>query len=60
MLSCGRDGLIIQHLFSDAKKMADASLPCGLQMSVLGDIGFVCRERNIGSSFAFILVVISL
>ncbi|KAL8586391.1 hypothetical protein ACOMHN_023006 [Nucella lapillus] len=46
LLSTGKDNMLIQHVFTDAKRPGDHVIPSGLDISVHGDIGLAYREKN--------------
>ncbi|CAG5125542.1 unnamed protein product, partial [Candidula unifasciata] len=45
-LSCGKDGYLIQHVFSDAKRPADHVNPAGVDLSAMEDIGFAYFDKK--------------
>ncbi|XP_005107402.1 GATOR complex protein WDR24 [Aplysia californica] len=45
-LSCGQDGYIIQHIFSEAKRPADDVNLAGVDLSINGDIGYAFSDKR--------------
>lgn len=47
-LSTGKDQMLIQHLFNDAKRPADSVIPSGIDISIYGDMCHATRDKNNG------------
>ncbi|PVD30506.1 hypothetical protein C0Q70_09773 [Pomacea canaliculata] len=45
-LSTGKDQMLIQHLFNDAKRPADSVIPSGIDISIYGDMCHATRDKN--------------
>lgn len=45
-LSTGKDSMLIQHIFNDAKRPADSVIPSGIDISIHGDICCAFRDKN--------------
>nr|KAG5698058.1 hypothetical protein BaRGS_016706 [Batillaria attramentaria] len=45
-LSTGKDSMLIQHIFNDAKRPADSVIPAGIDISIHGDFCCAFREKN--------------
>ncbi|XP_059148991.1 GATOR complex protein WDR24-like [Physella acuta] len=45
-LSCGRDGNVIQHVFSEAKRPADHVNIAGVDISINGEIGYAYFDKK--------------
>ncbi|KAL5007040.1 hypothetical protein ScPMuIL_015846 [Solemya velum] len=43
--SSGKDGFLYQHIFHDAKRPADHTIPAGIDMSIMGDIAFAYSDK---------------
>ena len=48
MLSTGKDSMLHQHIFQNAKRPGDNVIPSGVDISIHGDIGLAYREKNTG------------
>ncbi|XP_076468926.1 GATOR2 complex protein WDR24-like [Babylonia areolata] len=46
LLSTGKDSMLIQHVFNDAKRPGDHVIPSGVDISVYGDISLAFRDNN--------------
>ena len=48
LLSTGKDSMLHQHIFQNAKRPGDHVIPSGVDISIHGDIGLAYREKNTG------------
>ena len=45
-LTSGKDDMIIQHVFKDAKRPADLVVPAGIDISIDGNISHAYAEKH--------------